>query len=238
MGLIRLYKAYTGKFSDYSGSFKCNKPLQPTLEYVRKHLTKTLSVYHTKLKIYEDVDYRTWHHIVKHTDDKANIIEEMEFSVMHYNGVVYQIDVKVHSACPDKVFAEFKKALDKNVKDSPTAVSAPAVAPAPQEDYSQKTIPELVTLLSKAVKNFGANITKENFLQVKNIKTALEDKVEDSTSPAKAKYLSHLSKMDLFISTLSTQYANPAMARSVPTVAGTYVSQMKAEIAEMQALEG
>jgi hypothetical protein len=45
-----------------------------------------------------------------------------------------------------------------------------------------------------------------------------------------------MSKVDTFINAINMQLSNPAMASSVSSFAGTYVSQILSEIAQMQAI--
>ena len=76
----------------------------------------------------------------------------------------------------------------------------------------------------------------ETFAKVKAVRDALNKKIKTLEPKEKAAFMSSMSKIDTFVNAINMQLSNPAMASSVASFAGTYVSQILAEIAQMQAL--
>ena len=131
-------------------------------------------------------------------------------------------------------YAEFEKALAElaDVK------AAPAPAPVKEEvlDFTNKTMIEALSALEDAVSAFGENVGVVTFAKVKSIKDAINKKIKGLDPKEKAAFMSSMSKIDTYVNAINMQLSNPAMASSAVSFAGTYVSQMLAEIAQMQAL--
>lgn len=240
MGLIRIFKAFKGITDKYEGTIKCSKDLRATLEFIKKYQGKGL--YRAgKLRVVKDVNWNTWHEIELQvqaknpaTKEVLNVVERIIFRVFYYNGVVYQITLDLEAVDSKNTYKDFERALAKlpNVK----SVTPPEPVKAEPLDLSEKTMPEALGMFEEAITEFGNNVGKQTFEKVKNIKAEISKKITKLDPKEKAAFLGSMSKIDTFINAINMQLSNRAMAASAATFAGTYVSQMLAEIAQMQAL--
>ena len=239
MDIFRIISAFQGKTDKYEGSIDCSKDLKQTLEYIRNWQGKGL--YRAgKLRVARDVNNGTWHLIEMQvqarqpgTGKVLNVLESIVYSVFFYNNVVNRITIDYKAVAPKKTFDDFNKAF---MADVPDVVAATAPAPVVEEkiDLSEKSMRDALDLFDKSVKNFGANVNAQSYAKVKSIYNEINNKVEELPAKDRAAYMSSMSKIATFISALDMQFKSSPGA--VASFAGTYVSQMRAEIAQMMAL--
>lgn len=244
LGIIRIFKAFKGITDKYEGTIKCSKKLDETLDFIKNAWPnkQAKSLYRAgKLRVVKDVNWNTWHEIELQvqaqnpaTKQVINVLETIIFRIQYYNGVVNQITMDLKAVDSRATYAEFEKALGElaDVK------AAPAPAPVKEEvlDFTNKTMIEALSALEGAVSAFGENVGVVTFAKVKSIKDAINKKIKGLDPKEKAAFMSSMSKIDTYVNAINMQLSNPAMASSAVSFAGTYVSQMLAEIAQMQAL--
>ena len=240
MGIIRVYKAFKGITDRYEASFECAKPLAPTLDFIRKYQGNGL--YRAgKLRVAKDVDMGSWHVIEMQVQARGvatgtvlNVLESIVYQVFYHRDVAYKISVSLRAVDPIKTFNEFKSALDSKIE----TVKAEPIPVVKEEkvDLSGMSMVEMLDVFDKSVKAFGANVSRQSFEKVKAVKAEIENKIEELPIKERAAYTACMSKVDTFVNAINTQFNNPAMAASVANFAGTYVSQMRAEIANMAAI--
>ena len=240
MGIIRIFKAFKGITDKYEGTIKCSKDLNATLNLIRKYQGKGL--YRAgKLRVAKDVNWNTWHEIELQvqaqdpvTKRVVNVVESIIFRVQYYNQVVNQITLDMKAVDSKATYKEFEAELAK-LPDVKAATPPPAVKEEPI-DLSEKTMLEALDLFEKSIIAFGENVNQSTFAKVKAIKAEIGKKIATLDPKEKAAFMSGMSKIDVFVNAISSQFANPAMASSVASFAATYVSQMLAEVANLQAL--
>ena len=91
-------------------------------------------------------------------------------------------------------------------------------------------------MFEEAIETFGNDITMQSFVKIKTIKGEISKKIKELEPKKKADFMSSMAKIDTFINTINMQLSNPAMASAVASFAGTYVSQMLAEVVHMQSI--
>ena len=244
LGIIRIFKAFKGITDKYEGTIKCSKKLDETLDFIKNTWPskQAKSLYRAgKLRVVKDVNWNTWHEIELQvqaqnpvTKQVVNVLETIIFRVQYYKGVVNQITVELNAVDSKATYAEFEKAL-ATLAD---VEAAPAPAPVKEEavDLSDKTMAEALSLFEDAVTAFGENVGMPTFAKIKSIKDAISKKIKTLDPKEKAAFMASMSKIDTFVNAINMQLSNPAMAASAASFAGTYVSQMLAEIAQMQAM--
>ena len=240
MGLkiMRIIKAFKGATDKYEGTIQCSKRLNETLDFIKTTWTEKSgkSLYRAgKFRVVKDVNWNTWHEIeLQVKNPKGAVFESIVFRVQHYQGIVNQITLDLRAVDSKATFDDFKKDLEalEDVK------AAPAPAPVQEVviDFSDKTMAEALGEFEEAVTAFGENAGMQTFVKVKAIKGEIAKKIKNLEPKEKAAFMASMSKIDTFINAINMQLSNPAMASSVASFAGTYVSQMLAEIAQMQAL--
>lgn len=239
MGIMRIFKAFKGVTDKYEASFKCNKDLESTLNFIRKYQGK--SIYRAgKLRVAKDVNHITWHEIELQvqarnpaTKQVVNVVETIAFHIFYYQNVTTQITLYLDAVDSKATFADFKKALDK-LPDVKGAADAPAPAQEEKLDLSDKTMAEVLAVFEEAINEFGASVNKGTFAKVKTVKAEISKKIAQCAAKEKAAFMASMSKIDMFINAIDMQLAHSTS--SAATFAGTYVSQMLAEVAQMQAL--
>ena len=238
LGIMRIFKAFRGITDQYEGTIKCSKKLDETLDLIKTTWVNKSgkSLYRAgKFQVVKDVNWNTWHEIeMQVKNPKGAVFESMVFRVQYYQGVVNQITVDLNAVDSKATFEDFKKELDilEDIK------AAPAPAPIKEEvvDFSNKSIGESLAEFENAVNAFGENPGASTFSKVKAIKNAINQQIKTFEAKEKAAYMACMSKIDTFVSAINMQLSNPAMASAAASLAGTYVSQMLAEIAQMQAM--
>lgn len=240
MDIFRIISAFKGKTDKYEGSIDCSKDLKQTLEYIRNWQGKGL--YRAgKLRVARDVNNGTWHLIEMQvqarqpgTGTVVNVLESIVYSVFFRNNVVNRITIDYKAVAPKKTFDDFNKAFMADVPDA--VATAETATPVVEEkiDLSDKSMLDALELFDKSVKDFGTNVNAQTYAKVKAIYNEINNKVEDLPAKDRAAYMSSMSKISTFISALDMQFKSSPAA--VATFAGTYVSQMRAEIAQMMAL--
>ena len=240
MGLkiMRIIKAFRGATDKYEGTIQCSKRLNETLDFIKTTWTEKSgkSLYRAgKFRVVKDVNWNTWHEIeLQVKNPKGAVFESIVFRVQHYQGIVNQITLDLRAVDSKATYDDFKKDLEalEDVKAAPT--------PAPVQevviDFSDKTMAEALGEFEEAVTAFGENAGMQTFVKVKAIKGEIAKKIKNLEAKEKAAFMASMSKIDTFINAINMQLSNPAMASSVASFAGTYVSQILAEIAQMQAL--
>ena len=244
--LIRIFKAFREMTDKYEGTLKCSKDLDATLDFIKNTWPEkqAKSLYRCgRLRVAKDVNWNTWHEIelqvqAQHpvTKQVLKVPETIIFRIQYFRNVVNQITVDLRAVDSKATFEEFKKALDElpNVEAAP----APTAAPIKVEivDFSQKTMSEALAAFEEAVTAFGENVGVQTFAKLKATKEEIGKKIKNLDPKEKAAYMAAMSKIDTFVSAINMQLSNPAMAAAAASMAGTYVGQMLAEIAQMQAL--
>lgn len=242
--IIRIFKAFKGITDKYEGTIKCSKDLNKTLEFIKNTwpAKQEKSLYRAgKLRVAKDVNWNTWHEIELQvqaqnlvTKQVLNVLETIVFRVQYYQNVVNQITLELKAVDSKATYEEFEKAL----AELPDVKAAPAPAPIKEEvvDFSGKTMADALSAFEDAVNAFGENVGMPTFAKVKSIKDAVSKKIKTLDAKEKAVFMSSMSKIDTFVNAINMQLSNPAMASSAASFAGTYVSQIMAEIAQMQAM--
>lgn len=238
MDIFRIISAFQGKTDKYEGSIDCSKDLKQTLEYIRNWQGK--GIYRAgKLRVARDVNNGTWHLIEMQvqarqpgTGTVLNVLESIVYSVFFHNNVVNRITIDYKAVAPKKTFDDFQKAFMAEVPDVVAAAPAPVVEV--KIDLSDMSMLDALDLFDKSVKDFGANVTAQSYAKVKAVYNEINSKVEDLPAKDRAAYMSSMSKISTFISALDMQFKSSPAA--VASFAGTYVSQMRAEIAQMMGL--
>lgn len=159
----------------------------------------------------------------------------MLFRIQYYRGAATKVELQIRSTNAKQCFDELEKDFAA-IADVVTPAAAPTPKVQPIGDLSDKTIKEVLDVFDKATKAFAENACKPTFDNVKAVKKALEEKVDSLEIAKRAPYTQSIAKIDTFINAINMQLSNPAMASSVQNFAGTYASQIKAEIVQMAAL--
>ena len=243
LGIIRIFKAFKEITDKYEGTIKCSKRLDETLELIKNTWPEKQekSLYRAgKLRVVKDVNWNTWHEVELQvqaqnpvTKQVLRVVETIIFRVQYYQGVVNQITLDLEAVDSKATYNEFEKALAEleDVKAAPAPVIKEEIV-----DFSQKTMSEALAAFEEAVTAFGENVGVQTFAKLKAIKEEIGKKIKNLDPKEKAAYMAAMSKIDTFVSAINMQLSNPAMAAAAVSMAGTYVGQMLAEIAQMQAL--
>lgn len=228
MNLMRLFKTLTGKVETYEASFECSKPLEDVLETVR-HFREKKDFWlgaHTVLK-----DVRNFGYYEIGKGPKSIMASDPKilwrFTIMYMNGVAYQLKVRLETCCPKIVFEEFKALIDK-IPD--VAKPEIVVEEVPKIDYTSKTVLELLNLFDEASGKFLDAPHKETFEPMKEIKAELSKKIAVLPLETRGQFAQPMSQIDMYMSTIDMQISNPVMANQISSFAGTYVSQMQAQL--------
>ena len=243
LGIIRIFKAFKEITDKYEGTIKCSKRLDETLEFIKNTWPEkqAKSLYRAgKLRVVKDVNWNTWHEVELQvqarnpvTKQVVKVVETIIFRVQYYQGVVNQITLDLKAVDSKATYNEFEKALAEleDVKAAPAPVIKEEVL-----DFTDKTMQEVLTAFENATTAFGEKAGVETFAKVKAVRDALNKKIKTLEPKEKAAFMSSMSKIDTFVNAINMQFSNPAMASSVASFAGTYVSQILAEIAQMQTI--
>ena len=243
LGIIRIFKAFKEITDKYEGTIKCSKRLDETLEFIKNTWPEkqAKSLYRAgKLRVVKDVNWNTWHEVELQvqaqnpvTKQVVKVVETIIFRVQYYQGVVNQITLDLKAVDSKATYNEFEKALAEleDVKAAPAPVIKEEVL-----DFTDKTMQEVLTAFENATTAFGEKAGVETFAKVKAVRDALNKKIKTLEPKEKAAVMSSMSKIDTFVNAINMQFSNPAMASSVASFAGTYVSQILAEIAQMQTI--
>ena len=243
LGIIRIFKAFKEITDKYEGTIKCSKRLDETLELIKNTWPKKQekSLYRAgKLRVVKDVNWNTWHEVELQvqaqnpvTKQVLRVVETIIFRVQYYQGVVNQITLNLEAVDSKATYNEFEKALAEleDVKAAPAPVIKEEIV-----DFSQKTMSEALAAFEEAVTAFGENVGVQTFAKLKATKEEIGKKIKNLDPKEKAAYMAAMSKIDTFVSAINMQLSNPAMAAAAASMAGTYVGQMLAEIAQMQAM--
>ena len=243
LGIIRIFKAFKEITDKYEGTIKCSKRLDETLELIKNTWPEkqAKSLYRAgKLRVVKDVNWNTWHEVELQvqaqnpvTKQVVKVVETIIFRVQYYQGVVNQITLELKAVDSKATYNEFEKALAEleDVKAAPAPVIKEEVF-----DFTDKTMQEVLTAFENATTAFGEKVGVETFAKVKAVRDALNKKIKTLEPNEKATFMSSMSKIDTFVNAINMQFSNPAMASSVASFAGTYVSQILAEIAQLQTI--
>lgn len=243
LGIIRIFKAFKEITDKYEGTIKCSKRLDETLELIKNTWPEkqAKSLYRAgKLRVVKDVNWNTWHEVELQvqaqnpvTKQVVKVVETIIFRVQYYQGVVNQITLDLKAVDSKATYNEFEKALAEleDVKAAPAPVIKEEVV-----DFTDKTMQEVLTAFENATTAFGEKAGVETFAKVKAVRDALNKKIKTLEPKEKAAFMSSMSKIDTFVNAINMQFSNPAMASSVASFAGTYVSQILAEIAQIQTI--
>jgi hypothetical protein len=228
MNVMRLIKTFTGKVETYEGSFECSKPLDEVLEVVR-HFREKKDFWlgaHTVLK-----DVRNFGYYEIGKGPKGAMVSNPKilwhFTIMFMNGVAYQVKVRLETCCPKIVFDEFKALVDKIPDVEKQEV---VVEEAPKVDYSSKTILELLNLFDEASGKFMDTPHTATFAPMKEIKAQISKKVSALPLETRGQFSQPMSQIDMYMNTIEMQISNPVMAAQISSFAGTYVSQIQAQL--------
>lgn len=243
LGIIRIFKAFKGVTDKYEGTIKCSKKLDETLELIKNTWPEkqAKSLYRAgKLRVAKDVNWNTWHEVELQvqaqdpvTKKVVNVLETIIFRIQYYQGVVNQITLELKAVDSKATYEEFKKALDElaDVKAVATPVIKEEVL-----DFTDKTMLEALNAFEEAINAFGESAGAATFAKLKATREAMNKKIKTLEPKEKASFMASMSKIDTFVKAIDLQLSNPAMASSVASFSGTYVSQMLAEVAQMQVI--
>ena len=84
------------------------------------------------------------------------------------------------------------------------------------------------------IQNFAKNACVNTFNEILPVKEAIEAKINAMPLANRGAFASPLSNLNMYITTLKTQFSNPMI--DVKQFVGTYVPQMQTAIAEMASL--
>ena len=125
---------------------------------------------------------------------------------------------KMQESIPDFVGEETKMTVEK----------VPAI------DYSANTLSELVDVFDKKLQEFSKNPSLTSLTELENIKNAMNDKVNEKPLAERANFGKSISNIAMYIEAMKMQFKMPG---ANPTqFVGTYVPQITASLAELQAL--
>lgn len=237
----------------FESSFTCSKPLDKALEYLRDYMQpkktglkyKGYNYHVGKAGIDLDRDCGIfWEIKIIFYSEKLlsltkpkTILETYNVNLKYRGGVVYQVDMKL-AACDSKsCFEEFKEDFLNFIPDVKGAaeISNPEIAVA--VDFSGVTLMRALEAVDGVIDNYSQNsYSLMSFRKLKAFKAALTNKINSLPFQEKGKFSQYMSMLDTFINTLDGQYNNPTMLASIPTIAGTYVGQMKSAIGSMASL--
>lgn len=144
------------------------------------------------------------------------------------------ISLKVHSKTEGSSWDAKEKlnGIEKKLPDFDAGEVAD-VPVAPAEDYSEKTLAELVDVLDKKVKELGKNPGLATLNAVADVKNAISDKVDEKPIAERAPYSQSLTNLTMYIDALKMQMNSP-LANPTQFVS-TYIPQMNAAIADLAA---
>jgi hypothetical protein len=232
---------------DYSGVVTCNKPRDEAIEYLRGYMQPKK----TKLK-YTGFNYHLGNYTIKRDDGIASCWniegafistklismqgtehETYRFQVMCMGEVATQVKLSVRGYDAKACFEDFKEDFLAAVPDCKTPPK-PALAIA--VDFTGVSMLQALEAFDKVIDQFGANVNVDMFKKLRAFKVALTNKINSLPFQEKGKFSQPMGQIDMFISTMDGQFANPAMASSVASFAGTYVAQMKAAVGSMASM--
>ena len=243
----------TKKTTDrFQSSFACSKPLDGALEFLRKYLLPK----ETKIK-YTGYNY---HDAKPHVVNDRNVgyaweiqldlgiyklgnighlevHETLKANLKYRGGVVYEVELNLMGYDAKAWFEDFKTDFMKNIEDvkGGADIGNPEIAVA--VDFSGVTLMRALEAVDGVIDNYSqSNYSLMSFRKLKAFKAALTNKINSLPFQEKGKFSQPMSMIDTFINTLDGQYNNPTMLASIPTIAGTYVGQMKSAIGNMASL--
>lgn len=243
----------TKKVTDrHQASFACSKPLDSSLEFVRCYLLpKKTKIKYTGYNYHDgrpavtvdrNLSYAWEFQIDLGVHKLGNmgamtVYETLKVDLKYRGGVVYEVNLNLHGYDAKAWFEDFKTDFMKNIEDIKGAseISNPEIAVA--VDFSGVTVMRALEAFDKAVDEYSQrNYSLMSFRKLKAFKAALTNKLNSLPFQEKGKFSQYTSMIDTFINTLDGQYNNPTMLASIPTIAGTYVGQMKSAIGSMASL--
>lgn len=228
MSLMRLIKTIAGQIETYEASFECSKPLNEVLEVVR-HFREKQDFWLGPHGVLKEVKNFGYYDIGKGPQGLmvSNPKILWHFTVMYMNGVAYQIKVRLETCCPKIVFEEFKALIEKLPDVESQGVAEEEI---PQVDYSGKTILELENLFDEACGKFLDAPSVSTFTPMKDIKAELGKRIKELPLDKRGELSQPMSQIDLYMNTIDMQISNPVMAMQISSFAGTYVSQIQAQL--------
>lgn len=251
LNLKRTAMAAKNTTDRYQGSFACNKSLDEALEYVRGYCQPKV----TKKK-YRGFNYHTGAaHVTKDTNmnvyweiqiqfgvhklgdmGRMTVYETYGINLKYRSGVVYEVALNLNACDSKACFDDFKDDFLEAIPDlkGPAPQAAPQIAVA--VDFTGVSMLQALESFDKVIDQFGANVNESSFKKLRAFKYALTNKINSLPFQEKGKFSQPMGQIDMFVSTMEGQFANPAMASSVASFAGTYVAQMKAAVGSMASM--
>lgn len=227
-----IIEAITGKNSSYQKSFKPNKKFSDVVKMVRDFKLFETSM---KGKVMKDVDTgkafvfsydcaggqggAAWFDIkIVHHGEK---IEYMEFD--YFCGGAHH--------CVNKAIEKIEKTLEDYTSEDSVEATIAKEPIVEKEDYSGKTLAELVDIMDKELQSFAKSADKASFETVVAVKEAIEASINEKPLAERGAFSSAISNLNMYVSAIKTQFTIPGA--NVSTFLGTYIPQMQQSIIEI-----
>lgn len=216
----------THKKSEFTVSTKPKKKFSDVANYIREN------------KIGKSLAGNT----VTNTD--SGFIFRYEYNFGGDRSSYYDVEISHRGEIIDSLKLHFKgegasytakDALKRLEKDVPDYEGELVVEPqAPKENYSEKTMAELVDIFDKKLQEFSREPSKASLTVLIDIKNAISDKVNEKPLAERAPFGTPIMNINMYLDALKMQFAAPG---GNPTqYVGTYVPQISAALAQLAAL--
>ena len=220
----------TNKKSEYTGSCQPKKRFSDVAAYIRENkFGKSIA---GRVLVNKDLGTQFNYKYVFDGKDEENGYYNIRIS--HFGEAIRSMEIRYKTYGAAYTVKLYIKKMEKELKDFDPGEQV--VVEQPKVDYSGKEMPELLEILDKKISEFGADANATTFNEILPVKEALDKKINAIPLAKRGGYSGPLSNLNMYISTLKTQLANPVV--DVSQFAGTYVSQMQASVAQMASLEG
>lgn len=223
-----LMEELSGKATTYTTSCKPKKKFSDVANYVRE------SKFYGKSEagqVSVDTDTGALFHYKYLFDRTRSSGRHYEVKVFHAGETILNMEVKLYDTgaayYAKKSIAKMEAALkdfESNEKQSQ----------APKIDYSSKEFYELLDIIDQKIQAFANNACISTFNEIVEVKIAIDMRINTIPLDQRGKYSKAMSDLNLYVSTLKTQLANPHI--DVNQFVGTYVPQMQIAISELASL--
>lgn len=221
---------FTHKKSEYTGSCQPKKKFSDVAAYIRENkFGKSIAG-----RVLVDKDLGTQFNYKYVFDGKDEENGYYNIRISHFGEAIRSMEISYKTQGAAYTVKQLIKKMEKELKDFDSGEQV--VVEQPKVDYSGKEMPDLLEILDKKISEFGADANATTFNEILPVKEALDKKINAIPLAKRGGYSGPLSNLNMYISTLKTQLANPVV--DVSQFAGTYVSQMQASVAQMASLEG
>ena len=179
-----------------------------------------------------DTDSGTLFHFKYLADGRSNSAGYYEVRIRHIGETINGMEVKQYDSGAAYTTKKALEKMEETLKDHVS--SAQECKPIVAENYSKKDFPALLDALDKKIQAFSANACAATFNEILPVKMAIEAKINAISLEERGKFSAPMSNLNMYISTIQTQLANPLI--DIKMFAGTYVSQMQLVLTELVSL--